>query len=252
MKTATSSVSITASPIAGTPPGAPTGLTANAGNAQVSLSWTAPASNGGVAITSYRVYRGTSSGAETLLTTGGCSGLGAVLSCNDTGLTNGQTYYYKVSAVNSLGEGPQSNEASRQAGQRLHRRATAGQPRLRDRNRRARGRRPRGVVSNNTTQPARTGSWKAWLDGYGTTHTDTLSQSVTLPTGCTNYKFNFYMHIDTAETTTTTKYDTLQLQALNSSGTVLATSTRTPTSTPTPATACTRSTCAAMPGRPSR
>jgi hypothetical protein len=79
-----------------------------------------------------------------------------------------------------------------------------------------------GVVSNNTTEPARSGSWKAWLDGYGTTHTDTLSQSVTLPTGCRNYKFNFYMHIDTAETTTTTKYDTLQLQALNGSGAVLA------------------------------
>ena len=40
---------ITATPIAGTPPGAPTGLTATAGNGQVSLNWTAPASNGGAA-----------------------------------------------------------------------------------------------------------------------------------------------------------------------------------------------------------
>jgi PKD repeat protein len=221
VKTATSSVTITASPIAGTPPGAPTGLTASAGNAQVSLSWTAPASNGGVAITSYRVYRGTSSGTETLLTAGGCSGLGAVLSCTDTGLTNGQSYYYKVSAVNSLGEGAKSTEASAQpvagcATQQLLGNAgfetgTASPWSATS-----------GVVSNNTTEPARTGSWKAWLDGYGATHTDTLSQSVTLPSGCTNYKFNFYMRIDTAETTTTTKYDTLQLQALNSSGTVLA------------------------------
>src|SRR5207237_85920 len=112
VKTATSSVQITASPVAGAPPDAPTGLTASAGNAQVSLSWTAPASNGGVNITSYKVYRGTSSGTENLLTSGGCSGLGAVLSCTDTGLTNGQAYFYKVSAVNALGEGKLSNEAS--------------------------------------------------------------------------------------------------------------------------------------------
>src|SRR5207249_4526267 len=98
---ATSSVTITASPVAGAPPDAPTGLTATAGNAQITLSWAAPTNNGGVSITSYKVYRGTTSGAETLLTTGGCSGLGAVLSCTDTGLTNGQSYFYKVSAVNA-------------------------------------------------------------------------------------------------------------------------------------------------------
>jgi hypothetical protein len=46
------------------------------------------------------------------VTSGGCSSLGAVLSCTDSGLTNGQKYYYKVSAVNAIGEGPQSNEAS--------------------------------------------------------------------------------------------------------------------------------------------
>ena len=221
VKTATTSVTITASPIAGTPPGAPTGLTATPGNAQASLSWTAPSSNGGVAITSYRVYRGTSPGTETLLTTGGCSGLGAVLSCLDTGLTNGQTYYYKVSAVNSLGEGPQSNEASVKPVAGCTAAQLLGNPGF-ETGTPAPWSATSGVVSNNTTEPARTGSWKAWLDGYGTTHTDTLSQSVTLPTGCTNYKFNFYMHIDTAETTTTTKYDTLQLQLLNSSGTVLA------------------------------
>ena len=219
--TATSSVSITASPIAGTVPDAPTNLAAAASTGQATLTWSAPANNGGVAITSYKVYRGTSPGSETLLTSGGCSGLGNVTTCTDTGLTNGQTYYYKVSAVNSIGEGAQSAEVSATpsscpAGQLLgntgFETGTA-----------APWSTTSGVVNNSTVEPAHTGSWDAWLDGYGTTHTDTLSQAVTLPSGCTNYKFNFYMHIDTAETTTTSKYDTLKLQVLNSAGTVLST-----------------------------
>jgi hypothetical protein len=65
-----------------------------------------------VNITAYRVYRGTTSGGESLLTTGSCSGLGSVLTCTDTGLTNGQTYFYEVSAVNAIGEGARSPEAS--------------------------------------------------------------------------------------------------------------------------------------------
>ncbi len=69
-----------------------------------------------------------------------------------------------------------------------------------------------GVIDNSTGEAARTGSWKAWMDGYGTTHTDTLSQSVTIPSGCVA-TFSFYLHIDTAETTTTTAYDTLTVKA---------------------------------------
>jgi hypothetical protein len=90
-----------------TVPGAPA-LSATAGNASVSLSWTAPP-NGGSAITNYKVYRGTSSGGETLLTT-----LGNVTSYTDTAVTNGTTYYYQVSAVNAIGEGARSNEVSAQ------------------------------------------------------------------------------------------------------------------------------------------
>ncbi|MFC0008035.1 M4 family metallopeptidase [Micromonospora siamensis] len=80
-----------------------------------------------------------------------------------------------------------------------------------------------GVITSSASQPARTGSYKGWLDGYGSTHTDTLSQAVSLPSGCSSYNFSFYLHIDTAETTSSVAYDTLKVQVLNSSGTVLAT-----------------------------
>ncbi|MFJ8493955.1 M4 family metallopeptidase [Streptomyces sp. NPDC094038] len=70
-----------------------------------------------------------------------------------------------------------------------------------------------GVITNSSSEAARTGSYKAWLDGYGSTHTDTLSQSVTIPSGCTATTFTFYLHIDTAETTTSTQYDKLTVTA---------------------------------------
>ncbi|WP_405663159.1 hydrolase [Streptomyces sp. NBC_00079] len=80
-----------------------------------------------------------------------------------------------------------------------------------------------GVITNSSSQSARTGSYYAWLDGYGTATTDTLSQSVTIPSGCTTATLSFYLHVDTAETTTSTAYDTLKVQVLNSSGTLLGT-----------------------------
>ncbi|PGH45477.1 aminopeptidase [Micromonospora sp. WMMA1996] len=69
-----------------------------------------------------------------------------------------------------------------------------------------------GVITNDSGQAARTGSYKAWLDGYGSSHTDTLSQSVTLPAGCASYTLAFWLHIDSAETTTSTAYDKLTVQ----------------------------------------
>ncbi|WP_326793123.1 immune inhibitor A [Streptomyces sp. NBC_00841] len=79
-----------------------------------------------------------------------------------------------------------------------------------------------GVITTSSSEAARTGSYKAWLGGYGSATTDTLSQSVTIPSGCAA-TLSFYLHIDTAETTTSTAYDTLKAQVLNSSGTVLGT-----------------------------
>jgi hypothetical protein len=80
-----------------------------------------------------------------------------------------------------------------------------------------------GVITNSTSRTPRTGSWYAWLNGYGTTHTDSLYQQVTIPASATSATLNFYLKIDTAETTTTTAFDTLKVQIRNSSNTVLAT-----------------------------
>src|SRR5439155_20375538 len=58
-----------------------------------------------------------------------------------------------------------------------------------------------GVVSNNSAgRTAHAGTWYAWLDGYGSSHTDTLTQQVTLPAGCTAYSLSFWLHVDTKET----------------------------------------------------
>ncbi|MEV0486483.1 putative Ig domain-containing protein [Streptomyces sp. NPDC050508] len=70
-----------------------------------------------------------------------------------------------------------------------------------------------GVITNSSSESAHAGSYYAWLDGYGSTHTDTLSQSVTIPSGCTGTTFTFYLHVDTAETTTSTAYDKLTVTA---------------------------------------
>ena len=82
---------------------------------------------------------------------------------------------------------------------------------------------PAVIDSNSTSEAPHTGAWKAWLDGYGTTHTDTLTQQVTIPTNATAATLTFWLHIDTAETTTSTAFDTLAVQVRNSSGTVLST-----------------------------
>ncbi|MFI5796078.1 putative Ig domain-containing protein [Streptomyces sp. NPDC051677] len=69
-----------------------------------------------------------------------------------------------------------------------------------------------GVITDSSSEAAHAGSYKAWLDGYGSSHTDTLSQSVTVPSGC-KATFTFYLHVDSAETSTSTAYDKLTVTA---------------------------------------
>ena len=80
-----------------------------------------------------------------------------------------------------------------------------------------------GVINDHSQEPPHSGKWDAWLDGYSSPRTDTLAQTVTVPSGCSTYQLSFWLHIDTAQTTKTTAYDTLTVQILNSSGTVLGT-----------------------------
>ena len=80
-----------------------------------------------------------------------------------------------------------------------------------------------GVIDSSSAEPAHQGSWKAWMDGYGTNHTDTVSQQVSIPSGKTSATLQYYLHIDTAETTTSQAYDKMTVQVLSSSGTVLGT-----------------------------
>ncbi len=100
--TATNSVgTVFASPFSSTVvpaaavPGAPTGVTATAEKGSVKLTWTAPASNGGAAITHYVIKPSTGSSVT----------VGDVTSDTVTGLTNGTAYTFTVAATNSAGTG---------------------------------------------------------------------------------------------------------------------------------------------------
>ena len=56
-----------------------------------------------------------------------------------------------------------------------------------------------GIISNDTNEPARTGSFKAWLGGYGEPHKDQMYQQVTLPAGADTLTLAFYVHVSTEE-----------------------------------------------------
>jgi len=97
----------TAPPPQAAVPTVPQNVSATAVVGSIKLAWSTPSSDGGAPITNYRIYRGTTSGGESLLTT-----VGNTTNYVDSAVTTGSSYFYRVAAVNSVGEGPQSAEVS--------------------------------------------------------------------------------------------------------------------------------------------
>lgn len=93
-------------------PTSPQSISLTAGQGQVSVSWTAPADNGGTSVTSYTLQRATNSGFTTgVVTTTGLTGLSTTV----TGLTNGTPYYFRIYAVNAVGTAAGTGSAWRTA-----------------------------------------------------------------------------------------------------------------------------------------
>ena len=109
--TGNASSTATATPSASSP-GSPTELAGTGGASQVALTWTVPASNGGSAITDYVVEYQPSGGSWTTFADGTSTSTSATV----TGLTNGTSYSFRVSAVNSAGTGSASSSVTVTAG----------------------------------------------------------------------------------------------------------------------------------------
>ncbi len=93
-----------------TVPGAPASLTAtSASSTQNNLSWTAPSNNGGYPITGYKIEYRVGSGSYSVLVSNTAS---TSTTYSHTGLSAGQTYVYRVFAINSIGTGSASAESS--------------------------------------------------------------------------------------------------------------------------------------------
>ncbi len=79
-----------------------------------------------------------------------------------------------------------------------------------------------GVITSSTGASPRTGSYYAWLDGYGSSHTDYVQQSVTIP-AAGSASLGFYLRVSSDETTSTQAYDTLKVQVIAGGTTTLTT-----------------------------
>lgn len=205
-----------------TAPAAPTGVTATAGNASASVSWTAP-NNGGSAITSYAV---TPHAGSTTLAPVTVTGNPPATTANITGLSNGSAYTFTVTATNAVGTSPPSAASAPVTP------AAAPPP-------------PSSTITNGGFESG----LASWMTGgvrapvaSATAHTGTgsallglasgteplgdssLSQAITIPaTGTTTLSLWYQPHTnDDTCNGTTCRYDWMEAQIRNSTGTVLA------------------------------
>jgi parallel beta-helix repeat protein len=163
--------------VAPTVPGIPTGLKATPGNDQVSLSWTAPGSNGGMAIDYYIVYQ---NGIAIYHPT--------TTSQNVTSLTNGQSYNFTVAAHNSVGTGartsavtPTPGSGAAVPGVPADLVATAGD----------------GKVTLSWSAPSDSSSidyYIVYQNGVDVSHTSVTSATITGLTNGENYSFTVAAH----------------------------------------------------------
>jgi parallel beta-helix repeat protein len=93
--------------IPGGVPSVPSGVNTETGNMFVLLSWNAPVSDGGYPIINYLIYRSEEPGNEIYY-----AQVGKITTFNDTSVENGNTYYYRIRAVNEIGLGPLSEEVN--------------------------------------------------------------------------------------------------------------------------------------------
>ena len=81
-----------------------------------------------------------------------------------------------------------------------------------------------GVLNSTSSgAPAQAGKYLAWLDGYGTAYTDTVAQKVTIPATCASATFTYWVEVNSTASSSSKPRNTLALQVLNSSGSVLQT-----------------------------
>jgi hypothetical protein len=185
----------TPGPLAANNPGSQSGtvgvaasLTLSASGGTAPYTWTATGLPTGLSISSGGVISGTPSATGTFTVTATVH--------DSTGATNATGFTWTIAAVGAgcAAPGQKLGNPGFESGNTVWSASAA-------------------VIGQNAAagQATHAGTWNAWLDGYGTTHTDTLSQTVTIPAGC-SATLSFFLHIDTAETTTTTQFDKLTVK----------------------------------------
>ena len=82
---------------------------------------------------------------------------------------------------------------------------------------------PLSIINSSASEPPHSGTFDAWMNGWGTTDTDTVLQTVSIPSTSISATLSFWLHINTAETSKTSMFDTLTVQVRDTSGNVLQT-----------------------------